>query len=70
MATEAYADSSADRKKIEALFGEAKHILSVARLQLRGLTGAHDEFPLTATAQNLERLVAHTARAPPKPMMA
>lgn len=47
METEAYADPSADRKKIEALFGEAKHILSMVRLRLRGLTGARDEFLLT-----------------------
>ena len=70
METEAYADSSADRKKIEALFGEAKHILSMVRLRLRGLTGARDEFLLTATVQNLKRLAAHTTRAPPRPIMA
>ncbi len=70
METEAYVDSSADRKKIEALFGEAKHILSMVRLRLRGLTGARDEFLLTATIQNLKRLAAHTTRPPPKPMMA
>lgn len=69
METEAYALSSGERKKIEALFGEAKHILSMARLRLRGLTGAHDEFLLTATVQNLKRLANHTTRPPPQPMM-
>jgi hypothetical protein len=70
METEAYAASSGERKKIERLFGEAKSILSMVRLRLRGLTGARDEFLLTATVQNLKRLANHTARPPPQPMMA
>ncbi len=37
METEAYAASSGERKKIERLFGEAKSILSMVRLRLRGL---------------------------------
>jgi hypothetical protein len=51
-------------------FGEAKHILSMVLLRLRGLTGARDEFLLTATVQNLKRLAKHTTRRPPQPMMA
>jgi transposase len=70
METEAYGVSLGERKKIEALFGEAKHVLSMVRLRLRGLTGARDEFLLTATVQNLKRLVAHTTRPPPRPMIA
>jgi transposase len=70
METEAYVASSGDRKKIERLFGEAKSILSMVRLRLRGLTGARDEFLLTATVQNLKRLANRTARPPPQPMMA
>ena len=70
METEAYAASSGQRKKIETLFAEAKHILSMVRLRLRGLTGARDEFLLTATVQNLKRLANHTTRPPPQPMMA
>ncbi|MDJ0980203.1 MAG: IS1182 family transposase [Kiloniellales bacterium] len=70
METEAYAVSSGERKKIETHFGEAKHILSMVRLRLRGLTGARDEFLLTATVQNLKRLANHTTRPPPQPMMA
>jgi transposase len=70
METEAYGASSGERKKIERLFGEAKQILSMVRLRLRGLTGARDEFLLTATVQNLKRLAAHTARPPPQLMMA
>ena len=70
MQTEAYELASTQRKKIERLFGEAKQILSMVRLRLRGLTGARDEFLLTATVQNLKRLANHTARLPPQPMMA
>ena len=70
METEAYAASSVKRKKIERLFGEAKHILSMVRLRLRGLTGVRDEFLLTATVQNLKRLANQTARPPPQPKMA
>jgi hypothetical protein len=70
METEAYVTSNGERKKIERLFGEAKSILSMVRLRLRGLTGARDEFLLTATVQNLKRLANHTARPPPRPVMA
>ena len=70
METNAYKQSRSQRKKIEALFGEAKNILSMVRLRLRGLSGARDEFLLTATVQNLKRLAAHTVRPPPLTMMA
>ncbi len=50
METEVYAASSGERKKIEAPFGEARSILSMVRLRLRGMTGAGDEFLLTAAA--------------------
>ena len=70
MQTEAYAASCGHRKKIETLFGEAKQILSMVRLRLRGLSGARDEFLLTATVQNLKRLANQTARPPPRPQMA
>ncbi len=70
METEAYAASRGDRKKIERLFGEAKQILSMVRLRLRGLTGAHDEFLPTATVQNLKRLANQTTSPPPRPVIA
>jgi pantothenate kinase-related protein Tda10 len=38
------------------LFAHLKHILKLHRLRLRGPTGAHDEFLLAATAQNLRKL--------------
>ncbi len=70
MQSEAYGVSSTDRKKIERLFGEAKQILSMVGLRLRGLTGARDEFLLTATVQNLKRLANHTTGPPPRLAMA
>jgi len=44
------------RKKIEMLFAHLKRILKLDRPRLRGPTGAHDEFLLAATAQNLRKL--------------
>jgi hypothetical protein len=44
------------RKKVEMLFAHLKRILKLNRLRLRGPTGAHDEFLLAATAQNLRKL--------------
>lgn len=54
--TEAYRTSRRQRKKIEMLFAHLKRILRLDRLRLRGPTGAHDEFLLAATAQNLRKL--------------
>jgi hypothetical protein len=70
MQSEAYGVSSTERKKIERLFGEAKHILSLVRLRLRGLSGARDEFLMTATVQNLKRLAQHSTIPPPQPSAA
>ena len=66
METDAYRQSNIDRKQIERLFGEAKSQLSMTRFRLRGLSGARDEFLLTATVQNLKRLVERVAIPPPK----
>ena len=54
--TDAYAVSRRERKKVEMLFAHLKRILGLGRLRLRGPTGAHDEFLLAATAQNLRKL--------------
>jgi hypothetical protein len=70
MQTEAYRVSRSARKKIETLFGEAKHIHSLVRLRLRGLSGARDELLLTATVQNLKRLAMDATRLPPQPLTA
>ncbi len=70
MGTDAYLQSGRERKKIETLFGDVKRNLGLARLRLRGLTGASDEFLLLATVQNLKRLAKHAARPPPRPAIA
>ena len=54
--TDAYKQSRKDRKKVEMLFAHLKRILKLDRLRLRGPSGAHDEFLLAATAQNLRRM--------------
>ena len=63
--TEAYAQSRKDRKKVEMLFAHMKRILKIDRLRLRGITGARDEFLLTATAQNLRRMAQWLGTGPP-----
>ena len=54
------------RKKVEILFGHMKRILKVDRLRLRGISGARDEFLLTATAQNLRRMAKILGTGPPE----
>jgi len=54
--TEAYRQSRRERKKVEMLFAHLKRILKLRQLRLRGPSGAHDEFLLAATAQNLRRM--------------
>jgi hypothetical protein len=54
--TAAYKQSRRERKKVEMLFAHLKRILKLERLRLRGPSGAHDEFLLAATAQNLRRM--------------
>jgi hypothetical protein len=63
--TEAFLQSCRERKKIEMRFAHMKRILRLDRLRLRGLRGARDEVLLTATAQNLRRLVKLLGRPPP-----
>jgi hypothetical protein len=54
--TPAFEQSRQGRKRIEMLFAHLKRILKMGRLRLRGPCGAHDEFLLAATAQNLRKL--------------
>ena len=65
--TEAYEQSRRERKKVEMRFAHMKRIFKLDRLRLRGLSGAKDEVLLTATAQNLRRLVKFLCRPPPSP---
>ncbi|MFM0254405.1 MULTISPECIES: IS1182 family transposase [Paraburkholderia] len=54
--TPEYKQSRRQRKKVEMLFAHLKRILKLDRLRLRGPSGAHDEFLMAATAQNLRRM--------------
>jgi hypothetical protein len=63
--TEAFRQSSRERKKVEMRFAHMKRILKFDRLRLRGLSGAKDEVLLTAIAQNLRRLAKLLCRPPP-----
>ncbi len=63
--TEAFEQSRRERKKVEMCFAHMKRIFRLDRLRLRGLSGAKDEVLLTATAQNLRRLVKFLCRPPP-----
>ena len=54
--THQYAISRKLRKKVEMSFAHLKRIHGLSRHRLRGPCGAHDEFILAATAQNLKKL--------------
>jgi hypothetical protein len=64
--TPAYRKTRRQRKQVEMLFAHMKRILKMDRLRLRGLSGARDEFLLTATAQNLRRMAKYLGTGPPK----
>jgi transposase len=68
--SDAYETSRRNRKKVEMLFAHLKRILKLGRLRLRGPTGAHDEFLLAATAQNLRKLAKLKPEPPPQAMPA
>lgn len=63
--TEGYGRSKRQRKQVEMLFAHMKRVLKMDRLRLRGLSGAQDEFLLTATAQNLRRMAKYLSTGPP-----
>ena len=63
--TPAYRQTRKQRKQVEMLFAHMKRILKMDRLRLRGLSGARDEFLLTATAQNLRRRAKYLGTGPP-----
>lgn len=46
-------------------FAHLKRLHGLRGLRLRGPTGAHDEFPLAATTQNLKRFVRYGAVTTP-----
>jgi transposase len=61
-----YKQSRKDRKKVEMLFAHLKRIMKLDRLRLRGPSGAHDEFVLAATAQNLRRMAKRLCPSLPR----
>lgn len=63
--TPAYRTSRRQRKQVEMLFAHIKRVLKMDRVRLRGLSGAQDEFLLTATAQNLRRMANSLSTGPP-----
>lgn len=63
--TPAYRRTRRQRKQVEMLFAHMKRILKMDRLRLRGMSGARDEFLLTATAQNLRRMAKTLGTGPP-----
>jgi len=63
--TPAFKRSRDERKKVEMAFAHMKRIFKLDRLRLRGLNGTRDEVLLTATAQNLRKLVRYAGPAPP-----
>jgi hypothetical protein len=69
--TRLYKQSRKDRKKVEMLFAHLKRIMKLdrlrLRLRLRGPSGAHDEFLLAATAQNLRRMAKRLGPLSPRP---
>ncbi|MGY0714707.1 IS1182 family transposase [Azospirillum argentinense] len=66
-ATDAYATSRRERKKVEMLFAHLKRILGLDRLRLREPNGARDEFHLAAAAQNLRKLAKLIPMPEPSP---
>jgi hypothetical protein len=63
--TPSFRRSRDERKKVEMAFAHMKRIFKLDRLRLRGLSSARDEILLTATAQNLRKLVRYAGPAPP-----
>jgi len=61
-----YRRTRRQRKQVEMLFAHMKRILKMDRLRLRGISGARDEFLLTATAQNLRRMAKYLSTGPPE----
>ncbi len=62
--TEAYRLSMRCRKQIEHLFGEAKEQMGLRRARLRGKANVLEQCLMTATAQNIKRLVKALERMP------
>lgn len=64
--TRQYRISQRMRKRIEELFGEAKEFMGLRRAKLRRAIHVREQVLLTATAQNIKRMVRLLARVGPK----
>ena len=62
--TPQFKQSSNDRKKVEMRFAHLKTHHRFERMRLRGLSGARDEFLLTAIVQNLKTMAMRLAKSP------
>jgi len=51
-------------RTVEVLFAHLKRVMNFDRLRLRGITGAHDEFLMAATVQNLKKLAQQRYKPP------
>jgi len=60
-----YEKSRDERKKVEMKFAHLKYHHGLARLRLRGRSGARDEFTLAAIVQNLKTLANRIWLPPP-----
>jgi hypothetical protein len=54
------------RKRVEELFGEAKEFMGLRRMKFRGALFVREQVLLTATAQNIKRMVRLLSRKGPK----
>lgn len=64
--TRAYRISQIMRKRIEELFGEAKEFMGMRRAKFRGKIYFQEQVLLTATTQNIKRMVRLLSRRGPR----
>ena len=61
--TRSYRISQRMRKRVEELFGEAKECMGMRRMRFRGVLFVREQVLLTATAQNIKRMVRLLSQA-------
>ena len=54
------------RKRIEELFGEAKEFMGLRRAKFRLRRFVREQVLMTATAQNIKRMIKHLSRKGPR----
>ena len=64
--TSGYRISQIMRKRVEELFGEAKECMGLRRMKFRGALFVREQVLLTASAQNVKRMVRLLSRIGPK----